>query len=279
MGLEELVTEDWRNPSNDNKEEIKTLALKYGIASKYTSFVGVDKKTRKSVLEPAMSSRQIQQEVPRGFGGYGPMVGAGVAPITPLACFAAAPATKRVARQERGVMRMRMRLSSAAMPMPLPPPMASGCSFGATANSLGPLRSSLKKPNRSESSKVYDCDVEEEEMEQYDMNMDSFWDSDQDDLDCAEQDDLEKLINLQLANGSFKFGKCFGHSEEEMKKSCPSGESFEVWITACAIAMLEKKYKNDKDLWELVVDKAKKFVKSNISGSLDDVLKKALILY
>merc|ERR1719411_1078717 len=64
--LEESVTEDWRNPTNDNKEEIKTLALKYGIASKYTSFVGVDKKTRKSVLEPAMSSRQIQQEVPFG---------------------------------------------------------------------------------------------------------------------------------------------------------------------------------------------------------------------
>merc|ERR1719266_820194 len=56
--------------SNEIKEEISKLALKHGIASKYTSFVGVDKKTRKSVLEPAMSSRQIQQEVPYGFG-YG----------------------------------------------------------------------------------------------------------------------------------------------------------------------------------------------------------------
>merc|ERR1712107_465013 len=186
------------------------------------------------------------------------------APIIPFTCFAAAPAAKRSMRLYKGSNKM-------AMPMAARPIISNAYS--------GPLRSSLKKPNRSESSKVYDCE-EEEEMEQYDMNMDGFFsDSDQDDLDCAEQDDLEKLINLQLANGSFKFGKCFKHSEEEMKKSCPSGESFEVWITACAIAMLEKKYKNDKDLWQLVVDKAKKFVKSNIKGSLDDVLKKALILY
>merc|ERR1711963_1215336 len=158
--------------SDEIKEKICNLALKYGIASKYTSFIGVDKKTRKSVLEPAMSSRQIQQEVPRGFGGgYGPMVGAGVAPITPLACFSAAPAAKR------GVMRMRLNSNKKAMlksamlmPPPPPMPMASGFSFGAAANSSGPLRSSLKKPNRSEISKVYDCDVEEEEEEQYDMN-------------------------------------------------------------------------------------------------------------
>merc|ERR1719225_364084 len=57
--------------SDEIKEEISKLALKHGIASKYTSFVGVDKKTRKSVLEPAMTSRQIQQEVPFGFHGYG----------------------------------------------------------------------------------------------------------------------------------------------------------------------------------------------------------------
>merc|ERR1712008_2868 len=56
--------------SDEIKEEISDLALRHSIASKYTSFVGVDKKTRKSILEPAMSSRQIHQEVPLGYGSY-----------------------------------------------------------------------------------------------------------------------------------------------------------------------------------------------------------------
>ena len=53
--------------SDEIKGEISDLALKHSIASKYTSFVGVDKKTRKS-LEPAMSTHQIHQEVPLGYG-------------------------------------------------------------------------------------------------------------------------------------------------------------------------------------------------------------------
>ena len=55
--------------TNEIKEKITELALKHGIASKYTSFVGVDKKTRKSIFEQSMTCRQIQQETPYGFGG------------------------------------------------------------------------------------------------------------------------------------------------------------------------------------------------------------------
>ena len=54
---------------NSLKEKITELALKHGIASKYTSFVGVDKKTRKSIFEQSMTCHQIQQETPYGFGG------------------------------------------------------------------------------------------------------------------------------------------------------------------------------------------------------------------
>merc|ERR1719245_1725916 len=56
---------------DESKDEIKTLALKYGIASKLTSFIGVDKNTRKPLLEPAMQTRHVSQEVPRGFGSFG----------------------------------------------------------------------------------------------------------------------------------------------------------------------------------------------------------------
>merc|ERR1719433_22687 len=66
--IQDLEEENSEYVSEEIKEQISAIALKYGIASKYTSFVGVDKKTRKSVWEPAMSTRQIQQEVPHALG-------------------------------------------------------------------------------------------------------------------------------------------------------------------------------------------------------------------
>merc|ERR1711862_7999 len=78
------------------------------------------------------------------------------------------------------------------------------------------------------------------------------------------KDPLEALIDLQLANGSFKYGSGLGFSEEELKKSCPESISNEVWITAIVIGILAKKFAKDKDLWELVANKAKNFVKTNL---------------
>merc|ERR1712083_1092712 len=69
--------QDLEESGERQDDNIKAIAMTYGIASKFTSFVGVDKKTRKSLLEPAMMTRQIKQEFPYGFqqqgifGGYG----------------------------------------------------------------------------------------------------------------------------------------------------------------------------------------------------------------
>ena len=38
------------------------------MASKFTSFVGVDKKTRKSVFDSAMVTREVRQEIPVDYG-------------------------------------------------------------------------------------------------------------------------------------------------------------------------------------------------------------------
>ena len=60
--------QDMEESGNFEDEKIKSLALQYGLASRFTSFVGVDKNTKKDVLEPAMSTRQIKQEIPFEFG-------------------------------------------------------------------------------------------------------------------------------------------------------------------------------------------------------------------
>merc|ERR1711988_1280529 len=50
------------------KKDITDLGLEYGLATRYTSFVGVDKQTKKTLHESAMITHQIDHEVPRGFG-------------------------------------------------------------------------------------------------------------------------------------------------------------------------------------------------------------------
>merc|ERR1719266_2475815 len=103
--------------SNEIKEEISKLALKHGIASKYTSFVGVDKKTRISVLEPAMTARQIQQEVPFGFHGHG--FSGSAPPSIMSACMAPIPMSARSEHRNAQVDRMMVQCNYAPMPLAL----------------------------------------------------------------------------------------------------------------------------------------------------------------
>ena len=51
------------------EKKITELGLKYGLQTRYTSFVGVDKETKKTVETTMMVTRQIDQNVPFGFGG------------------------------------------------------------------------------------------------------------------------------------------------------------------------------------------------------------------
>eukprot|EP00093_Oithona_nana_P012859 12859.XXX_910098_907486_1 [CDS] Oithona nana genome sequencing. len=236
---------------HESKDEVKTLALKYGIASKFTSFIGVDKSTRKPLLEPAMQTRHVSQEVPRGFGG-------GFA-------FGSAPRMAMMPSYSGSKLRSVQRSAPPPMMMMCQQPkdqMQSGSLFG-TAASVAISREMIVPESEEESSKVYDCDSDES---QNDMSFSLF-----DSTDSTEnlqpkvvKDPLEALIDLQLANGSFKYGSGLGLSEEELKKSCPESISNEVWMTAYVIGLLAKKFAKDKDLWELVANKAKNFVKTKL---------------
>jgi len=273
---------------HESKDEVKTLALKYGIASKFTSFIGVDKSTRKPLLEPAMQTRHVSQEVPRGFGGG---FAFGSAPrMAMMPSYAgsklrsvqrsAPPPMMMMCQQPKDQMQSGSLFGTAASVAMFQPQPRSSSLFGGAANYSGPLRSSLKKrrsrsrsrsrsremivpESEEESSKVYDCDSDES---QNDMSFSLF-----DSTDSTEnlqpkvvKDPLEALIELQLANGSFKYGSGLGISEEELKKSCPESISNEVWMTAYVIGLLAKKFAKDKDLWELVANKAKNFVKTKL---------------
>merc|ERR1712018_810145 len=74
---------------------------------------------------------------------------------------------------------------------------------------------------------------------------------------------LNELIDLQLANGTFKMGKSIETlldiKEEDIKKKCPQGVEMDVWITALCIVLIETKFKKS-NLWELVISKARKSI-------------------
>ena len=89
---------------------------------------------------------------------------------------------------------------------------------------------------------------------------------------------LNELIDLQSANGTFEMGKSIethlNMKEEDIKKNCPQGVDMDIWITALCIALIEIKFKESKDLWELVTSKARKSIES-ATENMDEILVKA----
>ena len=79
-----------------------------------------------------------------------------------------------------------------------------------------------------------------------------------------EEDKLTSLIDLQSADGHFKWGdsleRLTGKSREDLAAKRPSlVDSDDLWLTAIAIVLLEA-MTAEKDLWELVVRKSKQFL-------------------
>ena len=93
-------------------------------------------------------------------------------------------------------------------------------------------------------------------------------------------DSLTNLINLQRANGSFKFDQAFqaliGKTRVEIIERCATeNEDQTTWLTALAIVLLEMKFPNDNEIWELVVKKAKKYIQSNGKNQVDNIIQSA----
>jgi hypothetical protein len=67
--------------------------------------------------------------------------------------------------------------------------------------------------------------------------------------------------------------------EEVLSKWSEKGYKDEsVWLTLLAVAVLEAKFGDEKELWELLADKAKKFLGANlkdVEGGVDKALEYA----
>ena len=93
------------------------------------------------------------------------------------------------------------------------------------------------------------------------------------------KDDLDSIIDLQGSSGIFKWGsvleRVFSATKEAvMQKRGDGGIDQDVWLTAVVIAYLEAKMGERKDLWELVVQKARKCLKKK-QANVEQIFKLA----
>ena len=69
------------------------------------------------------------------------------------------------------------------------------------------------------------------------------------------------LMGLQTAVGHFKEDKAmesvFGKTLEELKSKAPEATEMKNWMTALVIAFIEERCGEEKDLWEMSIDKAR----------------------
>ena len=199
------------------------------MASKFTSFVGVDKKTRKSVFDTAMVTREVRQEIPVDYG-----------------CSLFDDASD--VDEEENIK-------------------------GGAGNMMGAMGGALKGGFASDPcKKVFDCDMENDDwidMLEKDGKPSNTKNSMKSDNESPDGDALLNLIHLQSADGSFKFGQAFEVmmklDYEKIQAKCPENIEMEVWVTAIAVALLEKKFASDKYLWELIAHKSIIYLKKHTS--------------
>ena len=85
------------------------------------------------------------------------------------------------------------------------------------------------------------------------------------------------LMVLQTASGHFTedemIGDVIGKPLEDLKAQVPDSkpESMKSWITSIVIAFLELRCHDDKDLWEMSVEKARSVVLDQ--GFIDNAIK------
>jgi len=262
-----MIQEIEEKPEKENAEErkklITELGLKYKLASKYTSFVGVDETQGKS--NETMVTRHIKNQMPQN-GGSG--IALGGFRSASFSVVDSAPRTRGYMsppgasyKQSKGGSR------TGAAPPGAAPPGASR-SFGSMTMSDNAVDSACMSDSSDDG---YDC------LESLTRSAPRSVMSSQ-----ASSSDVVRLTMDQTANGSFLPKESIANIiDVEHKKLMEAGRSlstdakFEnIWMTLVVVAFLTEKCKDECDIWELVVEKAKKWLQSQ-DPAVKDHLEKA----
>ena len=263
--IQEVEEKHEQENVEESKKLITELGLKYNLASKYTSFVGVDEKQGNS--GNFMVTRHIKNQMPQnhgsgfGFGGFG------------------SSAVIDSASRSRGFQS---------------PPGA------AYSNSRGSIKSASSPPgamamfggmqeslNCTDSLSERECSQESyrssNDRSRSSTGMNLFGSQTSSTKSQSSSSDVLRLTMCQAANGSFPpqadIASILGVELVkvlEAGKAISSGATFTTtWMTVVVVAFLTEKCKEEKDVWELVVEKAKRWLQNNGDGFVSVHLEKA----
>lgn len=93
---------------------------------------------------------------------------------------------------------------------------------------------------------------------------------------------LLDLTSLQKASGEFHWGpaaeRALGMTRDEASGKVPreSEVDWECWLTVLVVVYLEERMAGDKELWELVAEKASRFIRARAGKQEDAIRKRAL---
>ena len=236
------------------KELIKDLSIKYGILSKFTSFVGVDEATAKEVGE--MLVIQVDNMMPTNQFDNMMALHSGVTMMTMGSVMKSSIAEElcmkkaktntskghgsmfeEMARKKRSKDRLVTSMRSGPPPPPSSAPLNTSfdaIESGKPQHMLGSTRTSAVDVNAKSKKSAHEK--------------------------------MTALLTLQTASGHFRedkiIGDFIGRPLEHLKASAPDSklESMHDWMTALVIAFLELECLEEKDLWEMSVDKAKEIM-------------------
>ena len=82
---------------------------------------------------------------------------------------------------------------------------------------------------------------------------------------------LTELVCLQSTSGEFRWGAAIeallGMRRAETEAKRPRGATEGAWLTALALAALAARMAGERELWELVAEKAERFVEKEAGGA------------
>eukprot|EP00092_Neocalanus_flemingeri_P058043 GFUD01069103.1.p1 GENE.GFUD01069103.1~~GFUD01069103.1.p1 ORF type:complete len:411 (-),score=98.02 GFUD01069103.1:90-1232(-) len=292
--IQEVEEKYEQEHAEESKKLIIELGLKYKLASKYTSFVGVDEKQGNH--GNFMIRRHIKNQMPQnsgfGFGGFASSSNAVIDSVGQsrglrVSCCSGAPSPpppgQRV--QMMGGPSMGLSFGSAA-----PPPPPGSASFGSTELNQ---RCSLLKPPMFGSTAAA-CSAGPPPgamlfggMQECSNSADSFTfggvtpinlSNDSFKTGQSSSSDVLKLTMCQAANGSFPpqpdIASILGVELEKVFEAGKAVSSDATWMTVVVVAFLTENCKEEKDVWELVVEKAQRWLQNN-AGFVSFHLEKA----
>jgi len=249
--IQELEENFEKKDPGEVKSIITELGLKYSLGTKYTAFIAVDEKTNE---ESGMKTRQVRNQVPHGYGGM-QMDGAS---------------------RSLKMSMSRNRMMSAPGAAPPPAPMVLECSrvLECSTNRYNYLSSEEECEENDMDFGLFDDDCEEScvlgATGAAPANMNERLSCKKSitkereyvkDMPKTNMDKIVALTSLQTASGYFKedniiesiIGDKFAVFQEQCKRR---NVETRVWITALIIAFIQKNFPDEKDSWELIVEKA-----------------------